>query len=79
MEKNNNIDLFLDLFDEQNFYAENSANGTTKEAFERRKAIDRKNLEEIYIGPLGMRWVDFECYMECFQWNQRKLSNIAFT
>lgn len=51
-----NDKLGPDLFEEQNF-SEDSANGTTKEVFDRRNVIDRKNLVEIFIGRLGIKWV----------------------
>lgn len=54
-----NDKLGPDLFEEQNF-SEDSANGTTKEVFDRRNVIDRKNLVEIFIGRLGIKWVSLQ-------------------
>lgn len=44
-------------FEAQIFASDNVANGTTKEAFDGRRIIDQKNLVEIYIGRLGIKWV----------------------
>lgn len=52
-----NDKLGPDPFDQQNFSGDSFANGTTKEEFDRRNVIDRKNLDEIYIGRLGIKWV----------------------
>lgn len=46
-----------DLFEAQNFFEDNQANGTTKEVFDRRSIIDRKNLVELFIGRFGINWV----------------------
>lgn len=52
-----NDKLGPDLFETKNFLADNSANGTSKEMFDRRNVIDRKNLVETYTGKYGLKWV----------------------
>lgn len=52
-----NDKLGIDQFDAQNFYYDNIANGTTKEVFDRRNVIDRKNLVEVFISKFGIKWV----------------------
>ncbi|XP_037040692.1 uncharacterized protein LOC119077589 [Bradysia coprophila] len=60
MENNNNRPFESD-FDEQNFTHDNQTNGTTKEIFDRRSDIDRKNLDETYVRS-GITW---DTYGEC--------------
>lgn len=52
-----NDKLGVDPFESQNFYYDNIANGTTKEVFDRRNVIDRKNLVEVFISKFGIKWV----------------------
>lgn len=49
--------LGTDPFETQNLMYDIRVNGITKTQFDRRNAIDRKNLVDTFVGQYGMKWV----------------------